>query len=106
MHQFFRQVVIENKIVDYHYFMDELQQHELLDILEVLPWATKNSYEQMRYLVWGQLKPYLKDKNITPDKLIPLYTDDDPNIEKPKPLEEDEVKALREQVMRQWTGKS
>lgn len=67
-------LVVEHKLVDYQYFMDEMQQYEIFDLLELIPWANKTSYEQMRYMIWAVLKPYMK-KQYTPEKIFPLYTD-------------------------------
>ena len=105
MHEYFRLLVVENKVVDYQYFIDEMSQYEIFDFIEVLPWANKTSYEQMRFIMWAQLKPYLKKQQITPEKMLPLYTDVDINVEKEKPLEELEIIQMRELILKQWTGK-
>lgn len=103
MHEYFRLLVVENKLVSYQYFMDEMMQHELLDLVEVLPWANKHSNEQMRYIIWSQLKPYLKNQRLTPEKLLPLFTDKEINIEKQKALAETEIIDLKKIVLEQWT---
>ena len=55
--------------------MDECKLYELYDLLELVPYSSSISNNQMRYIVWASLKPYLKKKNITPDELMPFITD-------------------------------
>lgn len=87
--------------------MDELQLYELHDLLDVLPWSIAASNNQMRYIVWASLKPYLKKKSITPAELLPLSTDEESmyvEIEKEKVLEEQEIIDLRAEILKQYNG--
>lgn len=104
MHEYMKLLVVEHKLIDYEYFMDSMQQYEIVDLLELIPWASRTSYEQMRYIVWAQLKPYLKNKKLTPDQLIPLITDkteDEDEEEVPK-LTEQEIIDTRKKILEQW----
>lgn len=84
--------------------MDECKLYELFDLLELVPYSSTISNNQMRYIVWASLKPYLKKKNITPDELMPFLTDKE-NLyveeEKEKSLEENEIEALRKNILEQ-----
>lgn len=77
---------------------------EIIMLLDLLPYAQKYSYDRMRNIMWANLKPYLKNQNMTPEKLLPLYTDKNDNIEGLKPLEEEEIIKLREKVLEQWNN--
>lgn len=82
--------------------MDEMQQYELDLLLNFMPWADKVAYEQMRYQVWASLKPYLKKKSITPEELLPFYTDKT-NEEREQPLPDAQVDAIREQIKKLYS---
>lgn len=87
--------------------MDQLQLYELYDLLDLLPWSSAVSNNQMRYIVWASLKPYLKKKSTTPSELFPLPTDEDSiyvEIEKEKPLAEQEIINIREEILKQFNG--
>jgi len=92
-------LVIENKLVDYDYFMDGLQEYEVYLLIDYLPWAAKTSYEQTRLLLWGVLGPYMKVKK-SPEQILPLATD---NVhEKEKPLSDQQADEIRDKIMNIW----
>ena len=68
-------LVVEFKVVSYEYFMFDMQEYELFDLMELLPIARKQDNEMMRNIMWASLKPYLKNKSLTADELFPLKTD-------------------------------
>lgn len=85
--------------------MDECKLYELFDLLELVPYSSSISNNQMRYIVWASLKPYLKKKNITPDELMPFVTDKE-NLyveeEKEEALKDSEVELLRKIINEQF----
>ena len=84
--------------------MDEMMLYEIFDIMELLPYAQKYNFEVMRNIMWSNLKQYLKNQNITPEKFLPLYTDKDNFMEGPKILEEAEIIKLKEKVLENWNN--
>ena len=79
--------------------MDRLQPYEITTLTKMLPWSNKQQYEQTRLMMWSSLSPYMKQKK-SPDKILPLYTDThDLYEEHEKPLSEDEVDAIRKQIL-------
>lgn len=97
-HEFLKILVVENKIIDYQYFMDEMQQYEVNDLMELVPWANKASYDQMRRIMWASLKPYLKD-GVSPERLMPLYTDKSDNIGDLDESEKANINTTRAQIL-------
>lgn len=105
MHEYLKLIVVENKLVSFEYFMDEMQLYELYDLLDLIPWANKHSYEQMRFMVWATLKPYLKKKDIGPEKLLPLYTDSHTTSKYKQELSPKEVDKMREYIINKYNKK-
>lgn len=102
MHEYLKSIVVENKLVSYEYFMDEMQMYELYDLIDLIPWANKTTYEQMRYMVWATLKPYLKQKDITPEKLLPFYTDNHTTERVEHDLSMKEIEAMRKEIQEKY----
>lgn len=92
-------LVIENKIISYEYFMFQLQDFEIQDLIKYLPFAAKTSYEQTRLLLWGVLSPYMKVKKKA-SEILPLATDT--MHEKEKPLSDQQADAIRDKIMNIW----
>lgn len=93
-------LVFEYKLVDYQYFMDEMQDYEIPILIENLSVSQKTNWIHTRYLMWSSLKPYLKKKSMTPSDLFPLPWDEDTsdttttNIK----LTDANVRAIRESI--------
>lgn len=85
--------------------MDEMKLYEIIDLVDLLPWANKHSYEQMRYIMWASLKPYLKKKDIDPDKLLPLYTDTHSSTRYEQDLTPQQVDKMRELIKNKYNMK-
>lgn len=102
MHEYLKLVVIENKLVPYEYFMDEMHAYELYDLIDLIPWSNKHSYEQMRYMVWASLKPYLKKKDMTPEKLLPYYTDTHSTQRYEHDLSSKQIDAIRNEIKEKY----
>ena len=72
-----KRLVIEHKIVDYQYFMDEMQMYEILLLDDLVPYADKGAYEQLRILMWSNFKSTGCRGVPKPEKLLPLSTDEE-----------------------------
>lgn len=75
MHELCKLVVFEYKVISYELFMDHLSDWELETIIQFLPYSIRQEWNMTRNLMLAALKPYLKDKSITPEKLVPLIGD-------------------------------
>ena len=80
MTEMLKRLVIEHKLIDYQYFMDSMQLYEISLLDDLLPYAERISYEQMRLLMWSNFKSTCKNVP-KPEKLLPLSTDDEPQDE-------------------------
>lgn len=96
-----KRLVIESKLIDYQYFMDNMQYYEIFLLSDLLPWASKQQLEQTRILLWGSISPYLK-KHKSAEEIMPLYTDKDYDIEKEEKLPDEEINKIREIIKQQW----
>lgn len=106
-HEYLKLLVVEHKIVDYQYFMDDMEIYEVFSLLELIPWANKISYDQMRYNVWASLKPYLKNQDITPERLIPLYTDHaHENVPDVPKNDIEKFEAIKKQILEKYQTQS
>ena len=100
-------MVIEHKLVDYKYFIDDMQEYEINDMIKYLPFSTKTQYEIARWQVYSSIAPYLKqtERNKSIQELLPLITDKK-EVEKAEvqPLSNDEIqymKAMSKRVQQQ-----
>lgn len=65
----FRVLCFEYKIVSVPYFMDELEEYEIKDILENLLYTDKNGWEQTRLNVYATAQTHSK-KKIAPTDVL------------------------------------
>jgi len=83
--------------------MDDIETYEIFELIQLIPWANKISYEQMRYNVWASLKPHLKNDKITPERLLPLYTDRNSyNTPELSQEEIDKYEAIKKHIKEQY----
>lgn len=86
-------------MVSYEYFMDEMQEYEIDILVENLPYCEQAEWLRTRYIVWSNLKPYLKKKSMSPSELFPLPFDDDENsIKTDIKLSEIEIENYRKML--------
>lgn len=90
-------LVVDAKIIDYKYFMDECQEYEIQLLTEMLPWANRQSMEETRMLMYSVSAPYMKHKKKLTE-FLPLSTDKDYYDQEEARLEGEELKAAREKV--------
>lgn len=92
-----RFLVIQYKVIDYHYFMDELQDYELTYLLENCKFSYKDEWEQARYLMYYTVAPYSKKKYDSIADFFPLATDPEKTeIQHKTDISNDEIKKMRE----------
>lgn len=68
-------LVFEYKVVDYHYFMDEMQEYEINNIVENLKYADKNKWESARLIAYVIAKANFKNIKKAQD-FLPLPWDE------------------------------
>lgn len=91
-----RLLVIQYKVIDYQYFMDELQKYELMSLLENCKFSYKDEWEQTRYLMFCALAPYSKEKYDSMTDFFHLRTDPEKIETHKTDISNDEIKKMRE----------
>ncbi len=71
-----KRLVVERKILDYKYFMDEAQLYEIIILDDMANYAERLAFEQMRMIVWSNFKS-ARYKVPSPEKFMPFSTDND-----------------------------
>lgn len=92
-----KRLVVEYKIVDYQYFMDEMALYEISILDDLVPYAERISFEQMRLLMWSNFKS-TGCKVPKPEKLVPLTTDTDDNIADTEYLNKQQVQTIAQKI--------
>lgn len=90
-------LVVDAKIIDYKYFMDECQEYEIQLLTEMLPWANRQSMEETRMLMYSVSAPYMKHKKKLTE-FLPLSTDKDYYDQVAEKLEGEELKNARDAI--------
>lgn len=91
-----RLLVIQYKVIDYQYFMDELQDYELTYLLENYQFSYKDEWEQTRYLMHCAIAPYSKEKYDSMADFFRLPTDPEKTEIHKTDISNDEIKKMRE----------
>ncbi len=89
-------LVIQYKVIDYQYFMDELQYYELTYLLENCQFSYKDEWEQTRYLMLCATAPYSKEKYDSMEDYFRLPTDPKKTETHKTDISNDEIKKMRE----------
>jgi hypothetical protein len=66
-----------HKLVTHDYFMDEMHIIDINIMTKYIEFSDVLEWGHTRQLMLCQLKPYLKNKELTAAELLPLPTDDD-----------------------------
>lgn len=78
--------------------MDKMEHYEAEMLMDNMNYANKDEWERTRLLMYSALSPYLKNKSMTPEELLPLSTDDvikeQYEEHKPTKQEYDEMKQM------------
>ena len=91
VHEYFRILVVNAKLVTYEYFMDYIQDWEIELLLEMSNESYRNDWETARYIAYynaimsGNLKKQYSSKTMT--ELFPLPYDDRYKIEEDHNIE-------------------
>ena len=99
-------LVFEYKVVDYQYFMDEMQEYEINNIVENLKFADKNKWESARLIAYVIAKANFKNIKKAQD-FLPLPWDEQSNTtnkKKPKNtnITQEEIDRLKK-LSEKWT---
>ena len=100
-------LVFEYKVVDYQYFMDEMQEYEINNIVENLKYADKNKRESARLIAWEIDKANFKNIKKAQD-FLPLPWDETTSntTAKKKPkntnITQEEIDRLKK-LSEKWT---
>lgn len=90
MHEYFKWIVVVNKIVSYEYFMYEMREDEVQLCMKQLAFASKNQWEMTRMTMWSALAPHFRrGQSKSPQQLLPLPTDNEK--QETKLLEKDAI---------------
>lgn len=92
-------LVFTHKLVDYQYFMYDLQDWELNLISENIGWTYKNEWEMTRIQSYCALSAFGKPKKRC-EELFPLITDKDTTYEHKNTTFSDDDKAKIEEKMK------
>lgn len=92
-----KRLVVEHKIVGYQYFMDEMQLYEIIILDDLVPFAERLSYEQVRLLMWSSFKS-TGCKVPKPEKLMPLTTDIETNVKEEEYLNKEQIEMVSKQI--------
>ena len=98
VHELCKLVVFEYKVISYEQFMDHLSDWELETIIQFLPYSIRQEWNMTRNLMLASLKPYLKDKTCTADKLVPLIGDQDDDEEHDIEMTNEQKELLKKQA--------
>lgn len=89
-------LVIQYKVIDYQYFMDEMRDYELTYLLENCQFSYKDEWEQVRYLMLCAVAPYSKEKYNSMADFFRLPTDPEKTEIHKTDISNDEIKKMRE----------
>lgn len=78
--------------------MDDMEEYEIQTLSGMLDYAGYYEWRRMRLLYHGIISPYLKNKDTTPEKLIPLPGDDDSIEEARRDITNAEIDLLRKRA--------
>ena len=96
-HRLLRMLVVDAKVIDYKYFMDECQEYEIQLLCEMLPWANRQSMEETRMIMYSVSLPYMNHKKKLTE-FISLSTDKDYYDQEYTKLEGEDLRNARQMV--------
>ena len=98
MHEYCKYLVIENHIISYEYFCDNLQEWELLWLLQNMNYAYKNEWQMVRYQLYYAIAPYTKTRYNSIQEFFPLSTDKEQKEERNIEITNDEIAQLKKKA--------
>ena len=88
-------LVFEYKVVDYKYFMDELRQWEVQNIIDNLTSSVKNDWEKTRFISFWTARPHYKKLKIN-DIATFEWENDNRSIKSEIKTTDEDIKQLKE----------
>lgn len=89
-------LVFEFRVVDYNYFLDELQPYEITNIIEALPYADRNQWEQTRLKIFSTASMFSKNQLTVTD--IMKFKWDEDEKEPQQDITQNDIDRLKEQA--------
>ena len=92
----FKTLCVEFKMVSVEYFMEKMEEWEVVEIYNVLKYSNRQMYECSRMIAYFCVIPYMK-KKIPMDEFLHLPFDDDNNEEiEPKQLTQKMINKIKQ----------
>lgn len=90
-----RMLVFEFRVVDYVYFLDRMQPYEITDIIEALPYADRNQWEQTRLKIFSTASMFSKSNLSVTDIMKFKWDEDD---EPQQDITQTDIDRLKQQA--------
>ena len=88
-------LVFEFRVVDYVYFLDRMQPYEITDIIEALPYADRNQWEQTRLKIFSTASMFSKSNLSVTDIMKFKWDEDD---EPQQDITQTDIDRLKQQA--------
>ena len=101
MHELFRLLCFQYKVISVEYFMDTLQEYEVQSIIENLEYTEYGDWNRTRFLAYCNIQKS-STKKIKPQDLISFpWENEDDNTDQintnSEPLSKEDIQRLKEQ---------
>lgn len=97
VHNILRVLVVENKILDYQYFMDEAEEWEALELIDISPYAYKNEWNMTRERMWLEANKFAK-KKIEREDIYKFIWDEKAEEKHNTEISNEDIQRLREKA--------
>lgn len=102
MHELFKLLCFQYKVVSVEYFMDSLQEYEIEPIVQNIPFIEKGDWERTRFLAYCNIQKS-STKKLKPTDLITFpwekeESSTDQINDNSEPLTKEEIQRLKEQA--------
>lgn len=96
VHEYLKLFVFRKKMIDYRYFMDEMQDWEIGLLADSVNAAMRDEWEMTRWIVYSTIQPYLKKsmKEKPMKDIIPLPFDEEESEE--RSITTEQINKLKE----------
>lgn len=102
MHELFKLLCFQYKVVSVEYFMDSLQEYEIEPIVQNIPFIEKGDWERTRFLAYCNIQKS-SSKRISPQDLITFpWENEESSTDQingnSEPLTQSDIERLRQQA--------
>ena len=102
MHELFKLICFQYKVVSVEYFMDSLQEYEIEPIVQNIPFIEKGDWERTRFLAYCNIQKS-SSKKLKPTDLISFpwekeESSTDQINSNSEPLTKENIQRLKEQA--------